>query len=80
MRDTDLEEQINAGRKITYGDLIKQYIKLSQTEEPFERIPHGRYINFLSDFLANEKGSTKEQAIEAWRILKKVDRPKDYKS
>jgi hypothetical protein len=64
------------GEKITYGDLVKQYVKLNQTEEPFEQIPVGRYINFLSDFLAAEKRASKEQAINAWKRLKALDVPK----
>ena len=74
------EEQINDGKKITYGDLVRQYIKLNETEEPFKKIPHGRYINFLADYLANEKGATREKAIKAWEKLKKLDIPKDYRS
>jgi hypothetical protein len=74
------EEQINEGRKITYGDLVKQYIKLNETEEPFKKIPHGRYINFLADYLANEKGATRDKAIKAWEKMKKLDIPKDYSS
>ena len=46
------EEQLVKGVKLTYGDLVKEYIRLNQTDEPFAQIPHGRYINFLSDFLA----------------------------
>ena len=34
----------------------------------------------MSDFLAAEKGATREQAIEAWKKLKKLDVPKDYRS
>ncbi|HVE61742.1 MAG TPA: hypothetical protein VNA26_07980 [Chitinophagaceae bacterium] len=74
------EEQINAGKKITYKDLIRQYIKLNERKEPFEKIPHVRYINFLADYLANEKGATRGMAIKAWKQLKKLDIPKDYKS
>jgi hypothetical protein len=74
------EEQLTKGRKITYGDLVRQYVELTQTEEPFERIPHGRYINFISDFLAGEDGATREAAIRAWEELKDLDVPKDYRS
>src|SRR5262249_34021869 len=42
------EEQLIKGRKITYGDLVKQYVELNRGEEPFERIPYDCYINFLS--------------------------------
>jgi len=74
------EEQIISGVKLTYADLVKEYVRLNQTEEPFARIPHGRYINFVSDFLAAEKGATREQAIEAWKKLKTLDVPKNYRS
>ena len=33
---------------------------------PFAQIPHGRYINFVSDFMAAEKGATRDQATRAW--------------
>jgi hypothetical protein len=74
------EEQLIKGVKLTYGDLVKEYIRLNQHKEPFARIPHGRYINFMSDFLAAEKGATREQAIRAWKKLKALDVPKTYRS
>ncbi len=74
------EEQLTKGVKITYGDLVKQYVKLNQTKERFARIPSGRYINFLSDFLSSENGSTKEEALKAWRELKNLDAPKNYQA
>src|SRR2546427_7566668 len=39
------EEQITSGEHPTYGDLVRQYIVLNKMQR-FERIPHGRYINF----------------------------------
>jgi len=74
------EEQLTRGRRITYEDLVKQYVKLNQTKEAFTKIPHVRYINFLSEFLATEKNATRQQAIAAWKKLKKLDIPKDYRS
>jgi len=74
------EERLIKGAKLTYGDLVKEYVRLNQTRKPFAQIPHGRYINFMSDFLAAEKGATKEQAIKAWRNLKALDIPKNYRS
>ena len=74
------DEQITKGNKITYDDLVKEYIRLNETEKPFEKIPHGRYINFLADYLANETNSKRKDAIEAWKVLKKLDIPKDYNS
>lgn len=73
------EEQIDKGIKITYEDLVRQYVRLNQVEGSFPQALSGRYINFLSDFLAREKNSTREQAMHAWRQLKKFDIPKTYR-
>lgn len=72
------EAQILSGVKLTYGDLVKEYVRLNQSTERFAQVPHGRYINFMSDFLAAQTGATKEQAIKAWAILKSMDVPKTY--
>lgn len=74
------DQQVTKSKKITYGDLIYQFIRLNQMEGKFEKVPVGRYINFLSEFLANEHGATKEHAIKVWKQLKNLDIPKDYKS
>ena len=73
------EERITNGSPLMYGDLVRQYIVLSKMER-FDRIPHGRYINFVAEFLAAEKGATRTQAIAAWRKLKRLDVSKDYAS
>jgi hypothetical protein len=73
------EEQITAGKKPTYGDLVRQYIALNRMER-FEKIPHVRYVNFLADFLAREKGATRVEAIAAWEKIKKMDAPNTYES
>jgi hypothetical protein len=74
------EEQLTRGLKITYQDLVNQYVELNQTRERFAQIPHGRYINFISDFFAAEKHATREQAIKAWKEIKRLDVPKNYRS
>ena len=74
------EERLLNGVKLTYGGLVKEYVRLNQTKGRFAQIPHARYINFMSDFLAAEKGATKEQAMKAWRKLKTLDIPKNYRS
>jgi hypothetical protein len=74
------EEQLAKGVALTYGDLVDQYVRMNQSNEPFERVAHGRYINFISDFLKSEKGATRTKAIEAWKKLKTLDVPKDYRS
>jgi hypothetical protein len=74
------EEQLVKGVKLTYGSLVTEYVRLNQAKEPFAQIPHGRYINFMSDFLAAEKGATRKQALLAWKNLKKLDMLKNYRS
>ena len=73
------EEQITNGNRPTYGDLVQQYIALNKLER-FEKVPHGRYINFVAAFLAAEMGCTRSDAIAAWSELKTMDTPKDYAS
>jgi hypothetical protein len=74
------EQQRDKGIKITYEDLVRQYIKLNQLDGSFPQVPSGRYINFISDFLAKEKDSTREQAMKAWKQLKKLEIPKNYRA
>ena len=74
------EEQLTKGLKVTYGDLVREYLRLNQTTEPFVHIPHARYINFVSEFMAAENDATREQAMRAWKKLKTLDTPKDYRS
>ena len=73
------EEQITSGKHPTYRDLVRQYIALNKMER-FEKVPYGRYINFVAEFLAAEKGVTHAEAIAAWTELKELDVPKDYAS
>ena len=74
------EEQLVKGVRITYRDVVKEYVRLNQTEEPFAQIPYDCYINFVSDFLRAEKGATREEAIQAWGKLKTLNIPKNYRS
>jgi SAP domain-containing new25 len=73
------EEQITNGKHPTYGDLVRQYIILNKMPR-FERVPHGRYINFVADFLESDKRATRAEAVAAWKELKELDAPKDYVS
>jgi hypothetical protein len=73
------EEQITSGTHPTYGDLVRQYIALNKLER-FEKVPHGRYINFVAEFLAANKGKSRAEAIAAWTELKQLDAPKNYAS
>jgi SAP domain-containing new25 len=74
------ESQILNGVRLRYRDLVSEYIRLNQFTGRFPQVPHGRYINFMSDFLAARNGATKEQATKAWAMLKRMDVPKTYSS
>jgi SAP domain-containing protein len=74
------EEQLVKGVKLSYRDLVKEYVRLNLTKEPFAHIPQDRYVNFVSDFFADERGVTREDALRAWKKLKKLDVPKNYRS
>ncbi len=72
------EEQIRLGVEITYRDLVQEYVRLNAVKGPFEQVPHGRYINFVSDYDAAHKNVPREEVLEAWESLKKLDVPKTY--
>jgi hypothetical protein len=63
------EKQIAKGVRITYRDVVEEYVRLSQSDAPFAQIPHGRYINFVADFFAAEKNATK--TYRAWVASKR---------
>ena len=73
------EEQITNGNRPTYGDLVRHYVALNRLER-FDKVPHGRYVNFVAEFLAGEKRSARSDAIAAWAELKAMDIPKNYGS
>jgi len=74
------EEQLTAGKRITYRDLVRQYVKLNQSKEPFARIPYDCYVNFLSDFSKAEKDATRADALAAWKQVKRLKVPKTYRA
>jgi hypothetical protein len=74
------DAQLEKGVALTYRDLVAEYVRLNAPEVKYQRIPHGRYINFIADFLKHEKHATREAAVKAWHQLKKLDVPKDYRS
>ena len=71
------EAQLGIGASIRYRDLVKEYVRLNQMDR-FEQVPHPRYVNFMSNFLAARPGATREQARKAWAKLKTMDIPKTY--
>ena len=66
-----------AKRTVTDGELVDRYVALNSLER-FARIPHPRYVNFLADYLAAEKGASHADARAAWKKLKALDAPKTY--
>ena len=74
------EEQLSAGRRITYGHLVKQAIVLNKTKQGPLRLEHGRYINFISDFMARDPRRSQSDAMRAWEEVKRMDAPKTYEA
>jgi SAP domain-containing protein len=74
------EEQLSAGRRITYGHLVKQAIVLNKTKQGPLRMEHGRYINFISDFMAQHPRRSHSDAVRAWKEVKRLDAPKTYEA
>jgi hypothetical protein len=74
------EEQLSAGRRITYGHLVKQAIVLNKTKQGPLRVEHGRYINFISDFMAQDPHRSQSDAVRAWEEVKRMDAPKTYEA
>ena len=74
------EEQLTKGVRLTYRDLVDEYVRLNQTSQPLGQIPYDCYINFLSDFLSAEKGATRDHAMKAWKELKSLEAPKNYRA
>ena len=74
------EAQIASGRGITYGDLVKQAIRLNKTKRGPLRMAHGRYINFISDFMAANRKASHADAVRAWKAIKAMDAPKTYEA
>ena len=74
------EEQLRQGRRITYGDMVRQAIELNRTKDGPLRIEHGRYVNFISDFRKANRRAPMADAIAAWKVLKKLETPKTYQA
>jgi len=72
------EEQIAAGHRITYRDLVLHAIALNKSKRGPLRAEHGRYLNFISDFMADNKGASHDDAVRAWHEVKAMDAPKTY--
>lgn len=74
------DAQLTRGARVTYRDLVKEYARLNRPETTYRRVPSGRYINFLSDFMAANPGATMAAAIRAWKTVKSMNAPKNYRT
>ena len=73
-----IENKLSNSEKITYNDVVCEYIRLNKAEGKLPQIPSCKFNNFISDYLANEKNATREKALEAWNELKNMKAKKDY--
>ena len=73
-----IENKLSKGEKITYNDVICEYIRLNKTEGKLPQIPSCKFNNFISDYLANEKNATREKVLGEWNKLKNMKIKKDY--
>lgn len=73
------EDQVTRGKCPTYASLVRQYVALNRMPR-FERVPHGRYINFVANYPGANQGASRAEVIAAWNELKELDVPKDYLS
>ena len=74
------EAQLSRGTRITYRDLVKEYVRLNRPETTHRRAPIDRYVYFLSDFMAANPGAPMAAAIRAWKSVKSMNSPKTYRA
>ncbi|MGH2885731.1 MAG: SAP domain-containing protein [Solirubrobacteraceae bacterium] len=74
------EEELARGRQITLRRPCPASSGLNKAKRAPLRIDHARYINFISDFMAANRGATRAQAIAAWHAVKEIDAPKTYEA
>ena len=75
-----LAEQIDSGKRLTYGQLVRHFVKLNRNKSGPLRTSHGRYNNFVSDYMAHHPGAALQDMLNAWRELKELDIPKTYRA
>jgi hypothetical protein len=75
------DAQLMRGAPITYRDIVKEYVRLNRPETRHTRaLPGGYYVNFLSDFMAAHPRATMAAAIRAWKTVKTMDSPSEYRA
>lgn len=58
-----IEDKLSHDEKITYNDVVCEYIRLNKTEGKLPQIPSCKFNNFISDYLANEKRCNKRRCF-----------------
>ena len=74
------ENAMESGKKITYGDLVSEYVRLNKPDHKNPQIPSTKFNNFISDYLKAYPGSSKKTAVEEWEKLKHLPIEKDLKA
>jgi hypothetical protein len=74
------EQQMTAGKTITYRDLVVEYVRLCQPDVAFARVTGDYYVYFVADFLRSEPNATRAAAIRAWHEVKRLKLPKSYQA
>jgi hypothetical protein len=74
------DAKLTHGERITYRDVVKEWVRLNRPETTHPRAPIGRYINFLSDFMAANPGATLAAGIRAWKTVKRMNSEKNYQA
>ena len=74
------DAQLTRGAPITYRDLVNEYVRLNHPDTTHRRPRVDRYVYFLRDFMAANPSATMAAAIRAWKTLKTMDSPKNYRA
>jgi hypothetical protein len=64
----------------TSRSLLKKSAPPRQNQDGPLRVEHGRYVNFIADFMKANEHAAMSEAIAAWNALKKMDVPKTYQA
>lgn len=73
---------IKRRKPLTYGELVKGWL----AEEARKKNPHYQthidkqfeYNRFIRDFFASEAGKSRNEAIQAWKIVRAIPGPNTY--
>lgn len=55
-----------------------QAIAVNERKRGPLRVKHARYVNFISEYMADNKGASHGEVVRAWHEVKAMDAPKTY--